>query len=753
MGAALIPVAIIGLNTFVIPRLFGGMSFNTFSEREVGKQSDLQLQGANMGSPIVHGYGKARVTGNIIWGTKFTEHIRTTTEAATTRSRGGKGGHHRSSSTTTITTTTYSYTVSFAVAICAGPITDITRIWADGVEIKTRDSSVMDYTLYKGDESQMPDPFIEGIEGGGNVPAYRGLAYIVIKNLDIAAFGNRIPALSFEVQFPENHVSNIIRKISQAAGIPGEQVSVEGMNDWTVYGFTVAGNKTFRSQIEALQSGFPFEGFEYDGKIVFHPSGAGDAVAIEAEDLGAAESENNTDNTLTTIRTPEIDLPKTIKLSYISKDRDYQNGTASYTKATSKGVNETSIDTTLILSDGEAAAITERRMKELWANRTTFKFKLPNKYATVQAGTVVTLPYNGRRVNATVTDVSYGIPGISEVTAQLIHKQTYTSVTRKIDDAGADIQAPAPTGIRIEILDIPMIPSIGRSDVVLLSAAAKVYYGANIFRSDDDGVSFTLIKANMPLGVIGDTMGTLGEGTPYTWDEKNSVDVKIFSGTFGGSLESRQEMAVLNGANLCVIGEEMVQFKNAILIAEDTYRLSGLLRGRFGTENHIVGHVPGERFVLINSSVIDYVEASTTDWFMPRLYRYGPSGNDVTDDTYQQKTFTFNAVAAMPLSPCHLEGKRDKAGNVTITWVRRTRGDGGMKSYLDVPLNEAEEKYECCIVKDGQEIRTFTTGSPTATYTAADQTIDFGAVQPSITVRVYQISATRGRGIPREEIV
>ncbi|EPP14215.1 hypothetical protein G153_13377, partial [Megasphaera sp. BL7] len=64
MGAALIPVAIIGLSTFVIPRLFGGMSSNTFSEREVGKQSDLQLQGANMGSPIVHGYGKARVTGN-----------------------------------------------------------------------------------------------------------------------------------------------------------------------------------------------------------------------------------------------------------------------------------------------------------------------------------------------------------------------------------------------------------------------------------------------------------------------------------------------------------------------------------------------------------------------------------------------------------------------------------------------------------------------------------------------------------------
>jgi hypothetical protein len=34
------------------------------------------------------------------------------------------------------------------------------------------------------------------------------------------------------------------------------------------------------------------------------------------------------------------------------------------------------------------------------------------------------------------------------------------------------------------------------------------------------------------------------------------------------------------------------------------------------------------------------------------------------------------------------------------------------------------------------------------TYTAAEQTADFGSPQPSVALKVYQISATVGRGWP-----
>ena len=43
--------------------------------------------------------------------------------------------------------------------------------------------------------------------------------------------------------------------------------------------------------------------------------------------------------------------------------------------------------------------------------------------------------------------------------------------------------------------------------------------------------------------------------------------------------------------------------------------------------------------------------------------------------------------------------------------------------------------------------------SPSATYTAAEQTADFGSAQSSVTVRVYQVSALVGRGGKGEGVV
>mgnify|MGYP000866931516 FL=1 len=725
------------LGAMIDQRLFG-KSFNT--HQEIGKQSDLQMQTASMGAPIASGYGKVRIAGNIIWGTKFTEHVHTDSQRI-----GGKGGGKKS----TVTTTTYSYSVSFATAICTGPIKGVHRVWADGAEIKlSGDDAPLDYTVYLGDEEQQPDPFMVGIEGEGNVPAYRGLAYIVVKNLDIGKFGNRIPSLTFEVEFEENRVESIIKNVTATAGIDESKVKLQGLQDMQVDGFTVAGDKTLRSQIEALQTVFPFDGFEYDGGIIFRKRGTGDVVTIDADDLGAEEGESE-DSALTVVRTPEIDLPKTIKLAYISKERDYQDGTASYTKTVAHGINEVSLDTSLILRDSEAVAVTEQRMKECWANRTTFSFKLSTKYAKVQAGTIIKIPYNGRSVRAMVSNVSYGLPGLNEITAHLVHEQTFAAVARELNTAGKEIQPPAPTPVRMEVLDTVTIPGVGGDGIVLIAAAAKIYYGANLYRSVDDGVSFALVKADIRGGVIGDALSALGAGASYTWDERSSVDVRLISGT----LESRQEMDVLNGANLCIIGNELVQYRSAVLIAEDTYRLSGLLRGRFGTEHYIGAHAPGERFVLIHADSVEKIATTSADWFKPYVYRYGSASYDLLHESYQQTTVALHANASVPLSPCHLEGRRAANGDLTLAWVRRTRGDGDMKDYVDVPLNEAAERYECCIVKDGNEIRTLAVSAPSAVYTAQQQTADFGGVQSAVRVRVYQMSETRGRGIPREEIV
>jgi len=62
------------------------------------------------------------------------------------------------------------------------------------------------FTVYTGSSDQLPDAKIEAVEGEGTVPAYRGTAYVVIEDLQLAQFGNRVPQFSFEVMRPGQDV-------------------------------------------------------------------------------------------------------------------------------------------------------------------------------------------------------------------------------------------------------------------------------------------------------------------------------------------------------------------------------------------------------------------------------------------------------------------------------------------------------------------------------------------------------------------
>ena len=66
---------------------------------------------------------------------------------------------------------------------------------------------------------------------------------------------------------------------------------------------------------------------------------------------------------------------------------------------------------------------------------------------------------------------------------------------------------------------------------------------------------------------------------------------------------------------------------------------------------------------------------------------------------------------------------------------------------VDVPLNEASEAYDVDVLDGaGQVVRTLYSTSPSITYTAADQTTDFGAPQSALDIAVHQLSAAVGRG-------
>ena len=181
------------------------------AQRIEGQRLDsLRITASTEGAVIPRVFGRMCMGGNIIWATDFREETKTTTQG------GGKGGGGGK-----VETTEYLYYASFAVALSegseAGPgginrssgaieggggpkgITGIGRIWADG---KLLDTADVTWRWYPGDEVQGPDPFIAGVMGVANTPAYRGTAYVVFEDLPLSDYGNRLPQLSFEVFRP-----------------------------------------------------------------------------------------------------------------------------------------------------------------------------------------------------------------------------------------------------------------------------------------------------------------------------------------------------------------------------------------------------------------------------------------------------------------------------------------------------------------------------------------------------------------------
>lgn len=210
--------SVLGLSTAVVGRAAGAMLSRSIDERvlgagsapvETGRVDRFRLTGASEGAPVARAMGAVRLAGQVIWATRFQESSRT--------SGGGKGRPAQPE------VTELSYSISLAVALCEGEITGIGRVWADGAEIARDD---LDMRVYPGSQTQLPDPRIEAVEGANAVPAYRGIAYVVIEDLPLGRFGNRVPQLSFEVfrpapQRPDAEAEDLSRLLRAVALIPG----------------------------------------------------------------------------------------------------------------------------------------------------------------------------------------------------------------------------------------------------------------------------------------------------------------------------------------------------------------------------------------------------------------------------------------------------------------------------------------------------------------------------------------------------
>lgn len=330
-----------------------------------------QLTSSTEGNPINRVWGTQRLGGEVIWTTRFLETV------TKTRQSSGKGAGGSQ------TTTEYTYSVSFAIALCEGETT-LGKIYADGSEM---DLSAVTYRFYGGSETQVPDSKIQAVEGAENVPAFRGVSYLVFEDLQIGSYGNRIPNITAEITRDVGNLDSVVEDICLYNGLTQDDLNITNLSGIEVAGFSVGSITTGRDIIQNLMQTYLFLGYESGSSIVFKPRYTSDIVEVELNDLisvGDGVFWNRE-------RVPDIDLPDRTKVTYTNADTDYSQASVDGHMLGKNVLNVEVFESASVLEDDYARALADILTQEAWAQRDTLSIALPLSYLYLEPSDVFSL--------------------------------------------------------------------------------------------------------------------------------------------------------------------------------------------------------------------------------------------------------------------------------------------------------------------------------------------------------------------------
>jgi hypothetical protein len=545
----------------------------------------------------------------------------------------------------------------------------------------------------------------------------------------------------------------IVAEILERVGLTGADFDVTRLTE-IVEGFIIDSQTTARDALELLRMAYMFDMVESEGILKFIPRGGASTITIP-EDMLLPTGSGKIREHMEITRSQELDMPNRVTVSYINRPNQYQTATQFSQRQTVRAKEQITMSFPIVMGDQQAKQIADITLYNAWISRTGFNFRLPPKYAEIEPGDVITVTVNNVNHIMRITSATMERNGSQQVTAIAEDISTYDFYTPPGESPIGDGQGVRIPETELHLLDLPAFPFDTASDGVLRAAPVALgdsWTGAALFRSldggEDGGNSFGQLASTASKsikGIVLNTVDAWAGGNIY--DTTNTIDVALINGT----LASVNELAILNGANAALIGNEIIQFQTATLTGERRYTLSKLLRGRLGTEHEIITHDPGATFILLDSSLLEIPMPPAT-FGLPRYYKAVTLGDTLANT--DEQAFTYTGKTLRPYSPVLIEGERDVSDNLTLTWVRRTRISGEWRDGVDVPLGEENERYEVDIMDGADVVRTITgLTASTAAYSAADQTTDFGSPQSSISVRVFQLSTIYGRGVPGEATV
>ena len=628
--------------------------------REGARLKELTVSGSSYGSPIAHHYGTMRAPGTIIWATDFKE----------TENEGGGGKTQPS-------TTSFSYSASFAVALASRPIDRVGRIWADGNLLRGASGDLKTggtLRIHHGSASQPRDPLLHAALGE-QCPAHRGIAYAVFEDLDLTDFGNRIPALSFEVVAGEGAglVQSLLalRAISAAAGTRFDGLA----------GFSHEGGRI--GEIVALVDRLnPLVALAGPRGLRMEPAKGSPRPVIALEEAAAWEDGDFGRLSGSMRQREDRRAGSMAALRYYDTARDFQPGLQYAANGDDQG-STFEFPGAMSATDAQRSACAANARSTQRGD--VIVYRVAKLDPAVEPGALVSVP--GDSAVWQVTAWEWRERGLE------LHLQRHRidAAAMPVADPGQGWLPPDRVGAAtsLRVFEVPW-DGIGSASERLAYAAIGAgegrWPGARLYSERDGALADTGVAARRRART-GRLLSSLPASAALRFEPSASILAAFDDPSV--ELHDRPLEDLARWENRMLVGGEVLQFARAEPLGDGAWLLSGLLRGRGGTEPAaLAGHGSGALVTMLDERLVP-IDHGVLQHGAENFAAFGPA-----DETVARAGLEQSFASVRPPCPVRLRLDMVAGGAIRLRWDRRARGGWSWLDEVEQPLVEQEERYE-----------------------------------------------------------
>lgn len=533
-------------------------------------------------------------------------------------------------------------------------------------------------------------------------------------------------------------IKDVVTQLCEYGGIPYDVSALPDEKCQLVIGQ----NTSIRTILAQLALAFQFDMVDSAGVLKFVPLATSAVKTLVDADIGYGKG-TVAPARYGAKRFQGIDLPRSVTLSYVADDTDYNTMTQVSQLPTYEDGQDVQLQVPVTLEHTKAKQITEISLIQAHIERTQYKFPVSLEQLDLEPGDVIGTPMGNIRIKK-IGEVDEGIIEI---------EGTDAGVAEAVSASDLEVQIPpASNNIPIE-LGYSQAFWIDPTALSETDTGTRIYAavhgfdkagwpGAAIYVSENGGASYEQLAQATKEATIGLVAAVTPSADYHVWDETTTISVQVKT----NELSSVSAIDVLNGKNWAQVGQEVIGFRTATLTAPKTYTLSGLLRGRRGTEQFVDTHVANELFVLLDDALVK-IELATKDRTTTKKFKVVTLGSSLDKVTAEDVYITSNNLRMWTVeNPKLLQVGSDWQ----FSFGERVRFLGGLRDNAEITHDADWAGFGVIIYDtDGTTVKNkFVTTSESWTYTAAQQVLDFGSHQTSIKSAVMQLSQDGVPGYP-----